>query len=663
MSSGSMLLQVLLIVQIVAAFGERESLLLDLVDGVVQEGNSGNATLTTCEKELLRLHDGLEKEAPWAVKARDASGEGFGDFMMGHSMWLGSPSTCRAASEPVLLDYTERDARLLRTIAPFPLDYLVAYVWPHSSWHLKHVIKEESLLHIGLCLPRSCDSPEIEHLLHGILAAGKGRSFRRWKMRPSLAEVKRPGLRADFFASRTVQLFLVLSGGQMLLCLLSSAGLAQYSKILACFDLRSNWQRAWQVSAEENSCINGLRVVTAFALLGVHVVWYKVFAGDPSLKLLETVTAMTMRHTYWPSTVEVFFVISGFLTVSNFLRDEQLQQDIASDGLSGRNVRRFLGQVFRRFLRLAPLQFMVMLLGSVGSQYQRQVSLLYVTVPHDEICHRHWWRNLLFVQNLFPVVELCGSWTWYLACDMQLYMLALLLLFLHTRHPRVVRWLAGLLLATSILYSSVMMELLQVKPNFEEFYQAGEWFYVSPVIRLLAYIVGGAYGYSHARGWEPPSALLLPNWWSKLALSLILGWLLQKVLAEQLPAASVLGAIMAVLRLLVATWAGHLILSGDGRDAWAPNRWLLTLLHSDQLQRMSRFTYAIYLLNPIIIIWFYHSFTSAINADKTLLMLLTVGHSGICYFLAIVATLLIELPFNRLSSLLTSSRSPRKKTP
>lgn len=44
-------------------------------------------------------------------------------------------------------------------------------------------------------------------------------------------------------------------------------------------------------------------------------------------------------------------------------------------------------------------------------------------------------------------------------------------------------------------------------------------------------------------------------------------------------------------------------------------------------------------------------------------MLLTVGHSGICYFLAIVATLLIELPFNRLSSLLTSSRSPRKKTP
>lgn len=65
-----MLLRVLLIVQIVAVFGERESLLLDLVDGVVQEGNSGNATLTTCEKELLRLHDGLEKKASWAVKGK-----------------------------------------------------------------------------------------------------------------------------------------------------------------------------------------------------------------------------------------------------------------------------------------------------------------------------------------------------------------------------------------------------------------------------------------------------------------------------------------------------------------------------------------------------------------------------------------------------------------
>ncbi|KAH8338869.1 hypothetical protein KR074_007848 [Drosophila pseudoananassae] len=659
-----MLLRILLLTQIAAALGDRESLLLDLVDAEVQDASSGNDTLSPCQKELLLFHDDLEKEASWAMKARDASGEGFGDFIMGHSMWLGSPDTCRAANEPVLLDYTERDAHLLRHVAPFPLDYQVAYVWPHSLWHYKPVIKEESLLHIGMCLPRSCDSPQVEQLLNRLFTAGQTRSFRRWKMQPSLASVKKPGLRMDFFSSRMVQLFLALTGAQLLLCLLSSAGLSRHSKILACFDLRSNWQRAWKPNTEENRCINGLRVVTAFALVGLHVVWYKAFSGDPSLKLLESVTAMTMRHTYWPSTVEVFFVISGFLTVSNFLRDEKLQQDIARDGFSGRNVCRLLGQVWRRFLRLAPLHLVAILLASVGSLYQRQTSLLNVTVPHDEICQRHWWRNLLFVQNLFPVVELCGSWTWSLASDMQLHLLALLLLFLHTRHPRFVRGLVGLLLGTSILYTMVMMELLQVKPNFEEFYQAGRWFYMSPIIRLLAYIVGGAYGYTHARKWDTPFALLLPNWWSKLTLILILGWLFQKVLADQLPEASVLSALMVVLRLLVSTWAGHLIQSGEDQDSLAPNRWILALLQSEPLQRISRFTYAIYLLNPIIIIWFYHSFTSAINADKTLLFLLIVGHCGICYFLSIGATLLFEMPFNRLSSLLTSSRSPApiKKT-
>ncbi|XP_017091391.2 nose resistant to fluoxetine protein 6 [Drosophila bipectinata] len=662
MPSGSMLLKILLLTQIVAVLGDRESLLLDLVDAVVQEASNGNATLTTCQKELLLFHDALEKETSWAMKARDASGEGFGDFIMGHSLWLGSPDTCRAASEPVLLDYTERDAQLLRQVSPFPLDYQVAYAWPHSPWHFKPIIKDESLLHIGLCLPRSCDSPEVEKLLNGILTAGQTRSFRRWKIQPSLAGVKKPGLRRDFFASRMVQLFLALTGAQLLLCLLSSAGLGRHSQILACFDLRSNWQRAWKPSTEENSCINGLRVVTAFALVGLHVVWYKAFSGDPSLKLLESVTAMTMRHTYWPSTVEVFFVISGFLTVSNFLRNEKLQQDIARDGFSGSNVCRLLGQVFRRFLRLAPLQFVAMLSASVGSLYQRQASLLHVTVPHDEICQQHGWRNLLFVQNLFPVVELCGSWTWSLACDMQLYLLALLLLFLHTRHPRVVRGLVGLLLASSILYTMGMMKVLQVKPNFEEFYQAGKWFYMSPVIRMLSYIVGGAYGYTHALKWDTPFALMLPNWWSKLTLTLILGWLLQKALAEQLPEASILSALMALLRLLVATWAGQLILSGEGRESSAPNRWILALLQSEQLQRISRFTYAIYLLNPVIIIWFYHSFTSAVNADKSLLTLLIVGHCGICYFLSIGVTLLFEMPFNRLSSLLTSSRSPRTKT-
>ncbi|KAH8420447.1 hypothetical protein KR009_010512 [Drosophila setifemur] len=668
-----MLLQVLLLIPILGVLSdgdvgskcEAKSLLQDLAEVVAQ---NQSVALTKCGEQMLALKDALHEQRAWALKAQDASGEGFSDFMMGHSMWLGSRTTCGGVNEPLISDMTENPRHLLRELAPFPFDYLVAYVHPNSTWHLSVCTQNESLLHIGLCLPRSCETGQVEELLRGALSQGS--SFRRFGMDPQLVYAKRPEFRMEFFESSTVRLFLALLGGHLLLSVLATAGLARYSRILACFDLSSNWQRAWQPVnfRQENAAINGLRVVSAFALLGVHIIWYKQFAGDPSVLLLEKVVAMSMRHTYWPIMVEIFFVISGYLTVSQFMRDEQLQQEISRDDILG-NGRRFLGQVLRRFLRLVPLQFVTMLLGVVGVEYHRQVSLLHVTLPHDEICRRHWLRNLLFIQNLFPVVELCGSWTWSLACDMQLHILATLLLFLHTRHPRLVRWLAGVLLVVSVLQAVLLMEIFGVQSNFGAFYQAGEWFYVSPVLRLLAYIVGGAYGYTQVRALTPPLDLILPTWWSKLGACLGTGWLLSQVWADQLPAASLLSGAMVAVRLLVATLASHLILCGStqmaggdaGKDCAPPIRFLLAVLQSEQLQRISRFTYAIYLLNPLVIMWFYHSFTGGVNADTTMLIVLTVGHSGICYFLAIVVTLLFEMPISRLCSLLTSSRSPKRK--
>ncbi|KAH8304648.1 hypothetical protein KR018_010342 [Drosophila ironensis] len=651
--------------------GGTESLLLDLVQAVHHRtGGDGNANISLCQEQILIFKDAWQRGEAWAIKVRDASGEGFGDFIMGHSVWLGSPTTCKAARTHMYVDMTERDARLLRHVAPFDLDHLVAYIWPNSSWHLTVRFKDEPLLHIGLCLPRSCSVSEVEQLIEEVLhkpVPPGSSSFRRWEMQPSLAYVKKPGLQpASFFGSRLVQLLLFLTGGQLLLCFLATGfGLERNSRLLACFDLRSNWQRAWHRNQEENTCINGLRVVTAFTLLALHVLCYKCVTVDHSIMLMEKVIAVTMRHSYWPTAMDFFFVISGYLTVLNFLRDKPFQQDIAQTALlSPSNMGRFGGQVLRRYLRLAPLQFIVMLGGSVSDKYQRQVSLMHVVMPHDEICVRYWWHNLLFVQNLFTPLEQCGNWTWSLACDMQLHVLALLLLFLHVRHPRLVRWLTGLLMLISVTHTIVMMAILQVSPNFEEFFDTAKWFYVSPLIRMMAYIVGGAYGYAQFQGWPTPLATFLPNRWSKLVLIVGSGWLVKEITAAQLPSSVILSMAIIVMRLLMSVWASNLILCGNGvpKTLCAPHRWLLVLLRSERVQQMSCFTYALYLINPIVVRWFYYSFTAPVNADTSIMILLTVGFSVICYIMAIGLTLIFELPLNRLASLLFNTRSSKGKS-
>ncbi|XP_017156654.1 O-acyltransferase like protein [Drosophila miranda] len=660
------MLIILLLIKVLAVLGkgwpwENKSLLVDIVETVPKRSN---ATMSQCEKQLLQLGDALQGQKFWALKALDASGEGFSNIMMGPSLWLGSRATCRAVNEPMLLDLTAQMSKLLVEVAPFAFDYQVAYIRARSPWQISISIKEDPMLHIGLCLPSSCSTPRVERLLRQALITGQ--SFQRWDMRPQLEYVKKPQLKQDFYKSRTLHLVLGVITGILLLTVLAVSGLDNRSRIVACFNVSTNWQRLYQEvnPSQENSVINGLRVYAAFTLLGVHVIWYKYFSVDPSVEILNKLVHMTMRHTYIPLVVEVFFVISGFLTVTNFLRDEKLQQNIARDSLRG-NVQRYLRQLLHRFLRLAPMQFVVLLIGTLSMEYQKQVSVFHISDSMDELCPRHWHRQLLFIQNLFPVIELCGNWTWSLACDMQLHMLALLMLFIHTRHPRVVRSLVALILAVNIAYTLLVMEILKVGGNFDDFIHSGKLLYVSPIVRTLAYIVGGAYGYSHVRGSPTPFDQILPNRVAKLGLVFLMLYLTNQVVGPNPSSPLLITIFMILLRLLLAAGTSHLIRIGDKADtseSYPPIRWLLVLLQASSIQRAGRFTYAIYLLNPIVILNFYYSFSGGLQADFFVIFLLIVAHSVICYVLANGLTLIFESPFNRLSSLVLATMFSKEKS-
>ncbi|KAH8244098.1 hypothetical protein KR038_003545, partial [Drosophila bunnanda] len=661
------LIAVLLLVQILAVLGDggtcaaSKSLLMDLLEVVPTKTN--HTAISQCEEQLEQLRDAVQEERFWALRAVDASGEGISDFIIGKRQWLGNQFACRSVNKLVHQELIRDHPLPIVDLSPFTLDYMVAYIAANSPYRVVPPFRPDPMLHIGLCLPQACGIAEVESLVRRALV--KGTSFRRWEMQPQLAHVKRLELRPDFYESRTVRMLAILVGVTLLLGVLATSGLHRYSQYLACFDLASNWERAWQPvdPRQENTAINGIRVVTAFALVGVHIIWYKYFTVDASLEMLDKIGRITLHHNYWPNMVDFFFVISGYLMVTKFLGDEQLQRDIAGDGLWG-NGRRFLRLVMHRYWRLAPMQLVVIMAGVVAVEYQRQVSVTEITEPTDLRCSRHWLRNMLFVQNLFPVTELCGSWTWSLACDMQLHVLALLLLFAHTRHPRTVRGISCVLVVLSMIFPVIMMHLVEVGPTFEDLFYTGEWSYVCPIPRLLGYITGGAYAYSRVKGLATPLETIVPGGWIRLVLAGGLLWCIQLFISDQLIGAGIRFGVMSVMRALVASFASHLIVCSAKKDTSddsnAPTRWFLAVLQSEHMQRMSRFTYAIYLLNPAVISWFYHSFTGNVHPDTSMLILLFIAESVVIYILAIGITLLFEMPYNRFISLLDSSKSSKR---
>ena len=74
--------------------------------------------------------------------------------------------------------------------------------------------------------------------------------------------------------------------------------------------------------------------------------------------------------------------------------------------------------------------------------------------------------------------------------------------------------------------------------------------------------------------------------------------------------------------------------------------------------RTNKLTYAIYLLNPIIITLAFGTFDNGGSVDPILYLFLLVGITAVTYVCSIVFSLLFEIPFYKLSSEILKGSSP-----
>lgn len=54
----------------------------------------------------------------------------------------------------------------------------------------------------------------------------------------------------------------------------------------------------------------------------------------------------------------------------------------------------------------------------------------------EYIC-RYWWRNVLYINNLYSMDDMCMTWSWYLSVDFQCFIISTILLNLYRKLPRI----------------------------------------------------------------------------------------------------------------------------------------------------------------------------------------------------------------------------------
>uniref|UniRef100_A0A6P4ECQ7 Nose resistant to fluoxetine protein 6-like n=1 Tax=Drosophila rhopaloa TaxID=1041015 RepID=A0A6P4ECQ7_DRORH len=266
-------------------------------------------------------------------------------------------------------------------------------------------------------------------------------------------------------------------------------------KKIPCWDVPANWAKIFAVrenSPNEIPLMNGLRSVCAIWIMVFHVVWFMYFTVHNKTVLISYAEQAFFQYvSSAPLLVDVFFTISGFLQTFNFLRNSQQLEAVRRNSFVG-NLKLFGKLLFHRYLRLGPLYLVVMATVDLVYAYIGDVSVYHINERFDEMCSKHWWRNLLFIQNLFDHRDMCANWSWSLACEMQFFILANALLFLYVKYPKIVKALVASSFVATIAWSYSIGLSIKFQLSFDAAFATGTEIYTSPFVRVLPYILGAA---------------------------------------------------------------------------------------------------------------------------------------------------------------------------
>jgi len=264
-------------------------------------------------------------------------------------------------------------------------------------------------------------------------------------------------------------------------------------RILHCFSALNNTRKLLSTKSSSDSftCIHGIRLLsTTWVVMGhswmmtYYQYNYNLITGsvkDAYKWEMQAILNATVS-------VDTFFLISGMLV--SFLLMKELEQ----------NKGKFNVILFyvHRYLRLTPVYavivgFVATLVVHLGSgPYWYSVKLM------AEGCREEWWTNLLYINNLayLDYSKACMGETWYLANDMQMFILSPLVIYPLWRWKK-----SGLLWLTAIMLGSLaaniaLYAIYDLPPNMmptrlnEIYKEYSYYYYDKPWTRVPPYLIG-----------------------------------------------------------------------------------------------------------------------------------------------------------------------------
>ncbi|XP_076316097.1 nose resistant to fluoxetine protein 6-like isoform X2 [Tachypleus tridentatus] len=357
--------------------------------------------------------------------------------------------------------------------------------------------------------------------------------------------------------------------------------------------------------------------------------------------------------------VDTYFLLSGLLLSYLFFK-----QSPRPRGVYG-----WIYFYVHRFWRLTPVYMII--IGYEASLWRHLGSgpfWPYENGVTGKNCRDSWWFNILYINNFKREKEMCLSWSWYLANDMQFYVISPLFLLPLLKWRRI-----GLgVIFFTILGSLTAIGVLSTKHEFYAVDQSVQGrgvfmgapseeneketvfdvLYTKPWCRIGPYLVGILVGYAlHLTGQKKSFInkwLVLMGWLVATGICMGVVYGLYKA-NPNLPVSSFYNTVSRTVWAIGVGWLVYACVTGHGG-------FINTLLSWRLWIPLSRLTYSAYLIHPMIQFWYYFSNETKIHASHTVMAGLFMTFLIWSYGLALVTSLAFESPMMGLEKLVVGRR-------
>ncbi|XP_052092431.1 nose resistant to fluoxetine protein 6-like [Mytilus californianus] len=316
---------------------------------------------------------------------------------------------------------------------------------------------------------------------------------------------------------------------------------------------------------------------------------------------------------------------------------------------------------FHRFWRLTPPYMLILMVYVSLFPYIGEGPGWPKDGAEVNYCEHSWHRNFLYVNNLFvDGYDMCMAWSWYLANDMQFYVISpLILLPLFHYH------LVGVaILLAFLLGSTIACGLLSAHDdlpasmfdggNSQKFFNE----YVKPWNRITPYLIGIYVGYLLYKTDCKVRINRFVNifaWLAFTAVACTVLYGLHKDVTGDRLSTDVAALYTATHRMVwgaCVCWVIFACATGNGGI-------INTILSWKVFVPLSRLTYCAYLVHPIVIYYYLLRRQRLIHFSDTEVTYEFLGHVVLSYAVALVASLVFESPMMGLEKALLK-RKERK---